>query len=75
MTTKIEARSLFMGEEDKSGWCTGVEAEHIEGEKECAVHIQGWELGPIASLYLSPIDAAMLGVSLIQSAREAEEIE
>jgi hypothetical protein len=75
MKTKIEAQSLWIGEEDKSGWCTGIEAERVESEKECAVHIQGFDLGPIVSLYLSPVDAAMLGVSLIQSAREAEEEE
>lgn len=75
MKTKIEAQYLWIGEEDKSGWCTGVEAERVEGEKVCAIHIQGYEPGPIVSLYLNPVDAVMLGVSLIQSAREVEESE
>lgn len=75
MKIHIEAQHLYIGEEDKTGWCSGVEAECYDGE-ECALHIKSHYDGiPFASLYLTPIDAALLGAALIQSAKEIAENE
>lgn len=72
--TNIEVSALFLEEEDKSGWATSVEAEAMEGEPQCALHVQGTDIGPLCSVYLSPVDAAMLGTLLIQVARVASEV-
>lgn len=74
MNAQIEPQMLFVGEEDKTTSCAGIQTELHEGE--CAVHIKSYyDAIPFASLYLGPIEAALLGSALIQSAKEAVEDE
>jgi hypothetical protein len=64
----MKVKYVFLGEDDKSWVATGIHAEPHEDE--CAIHILGFEELPIVSAYMTPVDAVMLGMTLIQSARE-----
>ena len=52
-----------------------VSADRAHAERsdthECAIHVSGEGDAPATSLYLAPIDAAILGAELIAAARSA----
>lgn len=69
---RVDTQEVFINEEDKSGWSDGIQAERIEGERRVAIHVIASGLsGPMCSVYLRPVDAAVIATQLLEAAREA----